>query len=107
MQSYAKVYLEAFSLDKTDFIGCGVCEKKSTEFHHIISRGKFKGGLNLLENIFPICRTCHLDYGDKTEFMVLLLQINRRRLQIATIDFDDRFFEFYINKYTAKQELKI
>lgn len=106
MQSYTSKYLELFGLDETDFIGCEVCEKTSTEIHHILSRSKFKDGLNIIENIMPICRTCHIDYGDKTEYMVYLLKIHRRRLQIANIDFDNRFFEFYINKYTAKIEMK-
>ena len=106
MQSYAKVYLEAFGLKETDFIGCAICEKKATEFHHILSRGKFKEGLNMIENILPVCRTCHIDYGDKTEYMSLLLQIQRRRLQIAGIKFLNRFFEFHIEKYKAKTDLK-
>ena len=105
MQTYTKQYLELFKLDETDFISCEICEKKSTEIHHILSRSKFKDGLNMIENTMSVCRTCHNDYGDKTDYMVYLLKIHRRRLQIANIEFNNRFFEFYINKYTAKSEL--
>lgn len=105
MTSYGEVYLTCLGLDETDFIGCNICQKKATEFHHIISRGKFKEGLNMIENISPTCRTCHIEYGDKTDYMVMLLKIHRRRLQLSNIKFNNKFFEFYIKKYEAKQKL--
>ena len=97
MQSYTKIYLKAFGYAETDFVPCEVCEGKSTEIHHIL--GRTGDLLNDIENLMGICRTCHEDYGQMKETTGMLLQIHKRRLQIAKIPFNKKWFKFYIDKY--------
>lgn len=100
MQSYIKVYFLAFGYDtedKTQFVPSEI-SGKADDIHHIIGRGK--GGEDRIENLIAVTREQHNDYGDKKEYMVLLLKIHRRRLQINNIPFDDNWFEFYIKKYS-------
>ena len=107
MQNHTKIYCDAFGYDTEDqtvFIPSEISEDKAVDTHHIVNRSK--GGLDIIENLMALTRKEHQDFGDKTEYMVYLLKIHRRRLQIAGIDFDNRFFEFHIEKYTAKTELK-
>ncbi len=100
MQKYTKLYLDGYGKDETDFIGCAVCNKKATEIHHIISRGKQKSWLMKLENLMPICRTCHNEYGDRKEYMELLLKINWKIMKINRLKIDEKFFTNLIRIYT-------
>lgn len=68
MQSYTKIYMKFFDYGIEDFIPCEVCGKIATEIHHIIPRSQDKSLLNEITNCMAICRTCHLDYGDKKQY---------------------------------------
>lgn len=106
MQSYTKIYLDAFGLDETDFCKCELCEKPATEIHHILARSKHKHLLNDIKNLQAICRTCHEEYGDRIYLMPMLLKIHQRILEIHEIEHNPKWFEFYINKYENLKELK-
>ena len=100
MTSYGKVFLEAFGLDETDFIPCSICQKQSVDFHHIISRSRFREGLNMIENVLPVCRKCHQDFGEVNDYIPMLLKIQKKTLEINKIPFNKRFFNHFINKYS-------
>lgn len=89
--------MDAFGYDETDFIPCEISGARCQDIHHIIGRGKIGG--DTIENLMGLTRKNHTDYGDKKDYMVLLLKIHRKVLQIKNIPFNDKFFEFYINKY--------
>jgi len=38
---------------------CLCCPNTAVELHHVIRRGKGKGGTDNPENLAPLCRTCH------------------------------------------------
>ena len=62
-----------FKYDVSDFIPCEVCGARATDIHHIESRGM--GGTSLkddINNLMALCRKCHIDYGDKKQFMDFL-----------------------------------
>jgi hypothetical protein len=106
MQSYTKVYLDAFGKDETDFVPCEICQNKATEIHHILARSKYKHLLNDIMNLQAICRSCHQEYGDEVYIMPMLLKIHRKILEINEIEFDKKHFAFYIELYETKTELK-
>lgn len=81
MKPHVKKYFEHFGYDQIDFIPCEVCEAKAVDIHHIEARGM--GGTKKEEdinNLMALCRKCHEDYGDKSQFKDYLNQIHRLRL---------------------------
>lgn len=102
MKNHTNIYLESFKLDKTDnnsYVPSEISTQKAVDIHHIIGRGK--GGDDRIENLMALTRQEHTDYGDKVEFMVYLLKIHRRRLQINNIPFNNDWFEEKINFYES------
>lgn len=96
MKPHTRIYFDAFGYDKDDpttFIPSEISEDKAVDLHHIVNRE------DIIENLMYLTRIEHEVYGDKTKYMVYLLKIHRRRLQLANIPFNNDWFKFYINKY--------
>ena len=73
MKGHTKSYMNYFSYDVSDFIGCEMCGTKAVDIHHIEARGM--GGTkknDTIENLMALCRRCHLEYGDKSQYMEIL-----------------------------------
>ena len=80
MTKHLKIYLDGSGFDEGDFIPCEVCEGQAVDIHHIDSRGM--GGSHSKDefsNLMAVCRSCHIKYGDITEFKWHLKQIHFRR----------------------------
>jgi len=99
MRSYTKKYLDELKLDETSFCGCEVCGCRATEIHHITARSKYKEGLNKIENIMAICRSCHQNLGDKKSKMIFLLETHWQFLIDNGVKFDENYFIEKIIKY--------
>ena len=83
MKNHTKVYFEYFGLDESDFVGCEICGSKANDIHHIEARGM--GGSktkDFIENLQAVCRKCHEDYGDKTEFKEMLKKVHLKYMDI-------------------------
>lgn len=81
MKNHVKVYLKHFGYCETDFIPCEVCGCRAVDIHHIKARGM--GGSNTkdkIENLQALCRQCHLDFGDKKQFMDFLIEKHSAKL---------------------------
>lgn len=73
MKKYTKQYFSYFVYALDDFLPCEVCGGKAVDIHHIDCKGM--GGSTLkdnIENIMAVCRSCHLEYGDKKEHIEFL-----------------------------------
>lgn len=84
MQKHTKIYLSHFNYTIDEFIPCEVCGNKAVDIHHIDCRGM--GGTkekDRIENIMAMCRKCHIDLGDKKQFLEYLKEIHKTRLQYA------------------------
>ena len=96
MKQHTLIYLEAFGHDRADnniFVPSEISGGRGVDIHHIVTRE------DRIENLMMLTREEHEQYGEIKEAMALLLKIHRRILQINNITFDNKWFEFYINKY--------
>lgn len=83
MQKHTKIYFSYFGFDETDFISCEICGAKATDIHHIDARGM--GGSkskDFIENLQALCRQCHTQYGDITEFKPKLKEVHLKYMEI-------------------------
>ncbi len=101
MKKHTKIFLTAFGFDTDDdsiFVPSEINpEERAVDIHHIISRGR--GGKDRIENLMALTRVEHKDYGEKNKYIVLLLEIHRKRLIKADIKFDNNWFEEMIEHY--------
>ena len=71
MKPHTKIYFEYFGFTTSDFIACELCGNMAVDIHHIEARGM--GGnpsksKDVIENLQAVCRNCHVNYGDKSEY---------------------------------------
>lgn len=81
MKNHTKVYLKHFGYGLEDFIPCEVCDSKAVDIHHLDCRGM--GGTKTkdqIQNLMALCRKCHLQYGDKKQYLEFLTTIHTERL---------------------------
>jgi 5-methylcytosine-specific restriction endonuclease McrA len=78
MKKHTKVYLDHFGYGIEDFIPCEVCGSRAVDIHHIDCRGM--GGSKKkddISNLMALCRSCHIEYGDKKGYIDFLRQKKR------------------------------
>lgn len=75
MKPYVKVYLDYFG--HGEWLPCEVCNATAVDVHHIEARKR--GGSDdkdVIENLMALCRKCHLEYGDKKQYMDKLKELH-------------------------------
>ena len=80
--SYKKIYLDHFGYTEADWIPCEICRKTAVDIHHIKARGM--GGskkADFIENLMALCRSCHIKYGDKKQYVEFLIEKHNALLQ--------------------------
>ena len=78
MKSHTKIYMEGMGLDETDFWPCEVCGTEGKDIHHLVNRSR--GGKDEIPNLMVLCRTCHIQYGDKKQHMEMLKEVHERNM---------------------------
>lgn len=81
MKKHVRLYFDYFGHGVDSFIPCEVCGSRATDIHHIDCRGM--GGSkskDFIENLQALCRTCHLVYGDKKQYIEFLTDIHNKLL---------------------------
>lgn len=81
MKKHTKIYMQHFGYGVDDFIPCEVCGKRAVDIHHIEARGM--GGTSKpdeISNLMALCRVCHVEFGDKKQFMGLLKNKHNQKL---------------------------
>lgn len=71
MKRHTRNYMDAMGYDNSDWIPCELCEREAVDIHHIEARGMGgnpKGDKDEIENLMALCRGCHEDYGDKSDW---------------------------------------
>lgn len=90
MQRHVRIYLDHFGFGEQDFIPCEVhwaqgVHCKANDIHHIENRGM--GGsdeMDYIENLQALCRSTHIKYGDKKEYMDFLRSIHSKYLSLRS-----------------------
>jgi len=95
MQPHTQIYFSAFGYDETDFIPSEISGEKAVDINHIFCRGM--GGNPLkdkdrIENLIAVTRNEHIEYGDKKEYMPMMLKIHRAYLRNNGIYFSEEYF---------------
>ena len=57
MQKYKKNYFKHYGIGEQDIILCKICNAVAVDLHHIIF--KSQGGTDNVNNLIPLCRSCH------------------------------------------------
>jgi len=81
LKNHTKVYCSHFGYILDEFILCEVCGARAVDLHHIFRRGM--GGsksADTIENIMALCRKCHIEYGDKKQYMEFLKEKHKDKL---------------------------
>jgi hypothetical protein len=82
MKNHTKVYLNHFGYGIEDFIPCELCGSKAVDIHHIDARGmgssKTKDDIS---NLMGLCRSCHIEYGDKKQHIEYLIEIHNGKIK--------------------------
>ena len=88
MQKHTKTYFSYFGIESYvdgshDYIECSIpeCGKESNDLHHIEARGM--GGSkyrDVIENLIPLCREHHEEYGDVPKHKEWLKQLALEKL---------------------------
>lgn len=97
MVKYKRIYLESLGYAPSDFIACELSGQKAIDIHHIIGRGK--KGQDRIENLMALTRENHLKYGDKKQYMKLLLIKHKDFLDLNGVTYDNNYFNELIKKY--------
>lgn len=84
MKKYTKIYLDHFGYSIADFVPCEICGSRSTEIHHIKNRSHRKDLENDIVNLMAVCRTCHIEYGDKKQYIEYLQEVHSNKLNRVT-----------------------
>jgi hypothetical protein len=97
MQKHTHLYLKECGYETTDFIPSELSYQRATDLHHIISRGKC--GEDRVENLIALTREEHLEFGDKKEYMYLLLSkhydfLLKRGVKFSKVWFDEMFTKY-------------
>jgi len=73
--------MKHFNYVLDDFIPCEICGARAVDIHHIHRRG-IGGNPNAdrIENLMAVCRSCHIEYGDKKEHLEWLQEIHDRKI---------------------------
>lgn len=81
MRKHTQIYLQGMGLKNCDFIPCEVCGSQAVDIHHIKARGM--GGSNdkdVIGNLMALCRSCHVEYGDKKQHKEFLMLKHKERM---------------------------
>jgi len=81
VKKHTKIYMQHFNYVLDDFIPCEICGARAVDIHHIHRRG-IGGNPNAdrIENLMAVCRSCHIEYGDKKEHLEWLQEIHDRKI---------------------------
>jgi len=85
MKKHTKIYLKFFDIFGDEFVSCEMCGKKAVDIHHIECRGMGGTDKDNINNLMALCRNCHITYGDKKQYMDLLKQRHKERIQNHSI----------------------
>lgn len=81
MSKHKDIYFKAYNLSEGDFIPCAICGKEAVDIHAIEADGMGGGKRgHRIENLIPLCREHHIEFGDKKQFKKMLFEKVKKAL---------------------------
>jgi 5-methylcytosine-specific restriction endonuclease McrA len=81
LKKHTKVYLQYFGYGPEEFMPCEICGARMVDIHHIEARGMGGSGeKDNIENLMGLCRSCHVEFGDKKHHIEYLKSIHERQI---------------------------
>ena len=96
MRNHTKIYLTAFGLDLSDsnqYVRSELSDTKGVDIHHIVNRE------DRIENLMLLNRDEHVLHGEIKSSMYMLLWVHRAYLEEHGIEYDNSWFEKYLQQY--------
>ena len=84
MKKHTKIYMKYFDYIADDFIPCECCGTKAVDIHHIVARGMGGSEKDNINNLMAVCRSCHIEYGDKTKYVEWLQVLHNKKVKEQT-----------------------
>ena len=82
MKKHTKIYMKYFNYVLDDFIPCEVCGSRAVDIHHIENRGSGgSGNKDVIENLMAVCRSCHVNHGERKESLQMLKEIHKHKMR--------------------------
>lgn len=75
--------MDYFGYDVSDFMPCEVCGAAGIDVHHIEPRsmgGNPNGDKDNISNLMLLCRTHHLEFGDKKQWKDWLKKLHKIKM---------------------------
>jgi ribosome-binding protein aMBF1 (putative translation factor) len=82
MRKHTKVYIDFFGYGMDSWMPCEICGGTAVDVHHIEARGM--GGskeADSIDNLMGVCRSCHIEYGDKKAHKSMLVEVHNKFLE--------------------------
>jgi hypothetical protein len=98
LKTYTKTYYTAFGYDESDTILCELCGAVAVDISHIHAKGRRPDLKDEICNLMAICRSCHLNKGDKKSERKNLFIIHRMVLELKGIKFDEQLMNDLIQR---------
>ena len=98
MKPYTKTYYTAFGYSLTDFVSCELCGKTAVDISHIHAKGRRPDLKDEICNLMAMCRSCHLETGDKKADRKRLLLIHKNTMITDGVKFDKGLMNDLINR---------
>ena len=76
MKKHTKIYFKHYNIGEQDWIECEVCSATAVDIHHIDGRGE---GMDVIENLIALCRSCHNKTHDSIIIKEFLKNIVKNR----------------------------
>jgi len=98
LKTYTKIYYTAFGYDESDTILCEICGAVAVDISHIHAKGRRPDLKDEICNLMAMCRSCHLNTGDKKSDRKFLFSTHRRVMYLQGVKFDERLMEDLIQR---------
>jgi hypothetical protein len=98
VKSYTKTYYTAFGYSLTDFVSCELCGATAVDISHIHAKGRRPDLKDEICNLMAMCRSCHLETGDKKADRKWLFRRHEQVMWLHGVKYDKDLMNDLINR---------
>jgi hypothetical protein len=98
LKPYTKTYYNAFGYSLTDYVCCELCGATAVDISHIHAKGRRPDLKNEICNLMAMCRSCHLETGDKKADRKRLFRRHNEVMSFNGVKYDKGLMNDLINR---------